>query len=77
MAKKKVLDSLKEAIGLTEVFETNVETLKQICIDAMSCKCIAFENKGGKLIRHYPPTLTADQIKEAEKGGSIKIVPFK
>jgi hypothetical protein len=74
---KKIVDTLKKAIGVTNSLETNIETVTQLCWDAVNVKCIAIENKDGKLIRHHPPSLTKEQILEAEKGGSITIVAFK
>jgi len=74
---KKIVGALKGAIGVSNSLETNIETITQLCWDAVNVKCIAVENKDGKLIRHHPPSLTAAQISEAEKGGNLKIVAFK
>lgn len=77
MAKKKITEALKEAVGIKEVIETNSETLIQLCWDAVNSKCIAFDNVKGKLVRYHPPSLTPEQIKSAEKTGWPKIVAFK
>jgi len=70
---KKIADKLKSALGVAETFETNGETLKQICWDAVNVKCIAIEVKDGVLIRHYPPQLQAKDFENP----NIKITPFK
>lgn len=70
---KKITDKIKEALNVSKTFTANEETIKLLCNDAIGVKCIAFEVKDDKLIRHYPPTLTSDQI----AGGKITIIPFR
>ena len=70
---KKIADKLKGALGIKQTFETNEETLVQICWDAVNVKCIAIVEKDGVLIRHYQPHLQAKDFENP----NIKITPFK